>query len=125
MNHGKLEKRPWGQYRTLYEHPGVKIKTLTLNPRASIPNQLHEYHEEYWEVIAGGGVAYIGRDAREMLPGLIFHIPPNQPHEIVAYSSGLTFIEVQVALIVPGRDAVLVQRGEFVEHFGGLGAANF
>lgn len=110
MTYGAIEQRSWGHYRTLYEHPGIKVKTLTLNSNASIPNQLHEYHEEYWEVISGSGIAYIGNVAREMSLGKIFHVELNQPHQIVANVRGLTFIEVQVAVIVPGRDAVLIPR---------------
>ena len=102
-------ERPWGSYRVLYEHPGVKIKRLTLNPGAVIPYQFHEYHEEHWEVLTGGGKALIDGVIHSMVPGNVFHIPARKSHLIRASEEcQLSFMEVQVALIVPGGDAVMV-----------------
>lgn len=105
--------RPWGDYVNVYEHPGIKSKVIRLNPGATIPNQFHEYHDEHWLVLAGRGVFTVSLGKGTGLvqgigAGQMVDIPKGQAHMVTAGNEGLTFLEIQVALIVPGGDAVMV-----------------
>lgn len=100
--------RPWGDYVNVYEHPGIKSKVIRLNPGASIPNQYHEYHDEHWLVLAGWGALGMGDVGQTIHPGQLVDIPKGRAHMVTAGDEGLSFLEIQVALIVPGGDAVMV-----------------
>lgn len=100
--------RPWGEYVNVYEHPGVKAKVITLKPGECIPNQYHEYHDEHWLVLAGKGVFQVDGHMQGIGPGQMVDIPRGRAHMVTASDSGLSFLEIQVALIVPGGDAVMV-----------------
>lgn len=45
--------RPWGQFDTIDEGDGFKVKRLTLKPGASISLQLHHHRAEHWIVVKG------------------------------------------------------------------------
>lgn len=105
------DTRPWGTIHLLYEHPGTKIKVLTLSPGMAIPKQLHRYHIERWLILAGEGTAALaypkeGYEATLALkPGHVVDIALGQPHGLRAGAGGLQFLEVQQSCIVPGGDA--------------------
>ena len=108
-----FHERPWGGYTVLYEQPGIKIKTLRVDPGHEIPLQRHLYHEERWQVVHGTGKAFIKDDAQNyscnipLDPGTIVDIPVGRWHKIMATEEPLYFIEVQIGVIVPGGDAEL------------------
>ena len=45
--------RVWGYYRVLHEHPGIKVKELTVEPGQSLSMQRHRERAEYWMVSEG------------------------------------------------------------------------
>lgn len=45
--------RPWGYYRVLHEDSGIKIKELTVNPKSSLSNQMHNNRNEFWMIVSG------------------------------------------------------------------------
>jgi cytidyltransferase-like protein len=46
-------ERAWGYYRVLHEHPGTKVKELTIEPGQQISLQKHEHRSELWHVSEG------------------------------------------------------------------------
>lgn len=119
------EERDWGYYVVIYEHPGIKIKVLHINAGQRIPAQFHKYHDEHWMVLEGEGVALLSNEentptVHTLEPGQIIDVASNRVHEISAGADApLEFLEVQVALIVPGGDAEMIKEGaEGGEHVG-------
>lgn len=103
-------QRDWGHYVVLYEHPGIKIKTLFINQDWAIPSQFHLYHDEHWQIIAGRGIVRLGKGDEAVRfpvePGVIVDIPAGRIHAIENIGTEpLVFLETQVALIIPGADA--------------------
>lgn len=45
--------RSWGYYRVLHEHPGTKVKELTIEPGQHISIQKHNHRSEFWHVSEG------------------------------------------------------------------------
>lgn len=101
-------EREWGDYVTVYEHPGLKAKVLRLAPHKEIPLQFHRYHNEHWLVLEGEGTVRYDQDTQDISRGQIVDLPHGMPHAVCAGPDGLSFLEIQVALIVPGGDSELV-----------------
>lgn len=52
-------ERAWGYYRVLHTcGPGVKLKELTVNPKACLSMQRHEQRAEFWFVAEGEATVY-------------------------------------------------------------------
>lgn len=47
------EKRPWGAWFVLDEHPGYKVKRLEVEAGQRLSYQTHEHRSEHWVVVAG------------------------------------------------------------------------
>lgn len=110
-----VHRRSWGHYVTLYEHPGIKVKVLTIRPGCHIPLQYHKYHEEVWAILEGEGKATLEHPETgelceiQLEPGDVVDVPMGRKHLIADNGSGLTFLETQIGLIVPGGDAELLE----------------
>lgn len=46
-------ERSWGEYDVLFEHPGTKVKVISLLPKQSISLQRHKNRSEFWLVVEG------------------------------------------------------------------------
>ena len=49
-------KRVWGEYSTIAEYDGIKIKELRVSPGGTLSFQRHEKREEHWKVVKGKGI---------------------------------------------------------------------
>ena len=99
-------QRSWGHYVVLWEQSGVKVKTLFINEDWAIPSQYHLFHDEHWQFISGKGVASLAGVRLPVEPGVMVDIPAGKVHSIENTGTDpLVFLEVQVALIIPGADA--------------------
>lgn len=54
---GPLTKRPWGEYRVIYNDStngqATKVKELVIEPGQSLSMQRHTLRDEYWHVVSG------------------------------------------------------------------------
>jgi len=57
-------ERQWGYYRVLHEVPGMKVKELTVNPKAKLSMQKHAKRSEYW-ILSSGKCVVFGRERFE------------------------------------------------------------
>ena len=90
--------RPWGHYDVLYSVPGVKVKTLTIEPGQSLSLQRHHMRTELWLVAQGrccvGNVELNTHDYYKINP-TVWHQLRNP------YDDPCTLVEVQY-----GRDCI-------------------
>ncbi|MDB4020966.1 mannose-1-phosphate guanylyltransferase/mannose-6-phosphate isomerase [Litorivicinus sp.] len=52
LEHKKIV-RPWGNFETIEEGPGFKVKRIAVDSHSSISLQLHNHRSEHWVVIRG------------------------------------------------------------------------
>lgn len=96
---------------TVHEIPGLKVKVLHVKAGQVIPLQYHQYHNEHWLVLEGSGRIRCGDIDRDIGKGQVVDIPAGRPHRIEAGDEGISFLEIQQGLIVPGGDAIMVEHG--------------
>ena len=56
------EKRPWGEFETLYKSKEVHIKKLIVNPKSKLSLQSHKYRAENWIVLKGQALVTKGEE---------------------------------------------------------------
>ena len=95
-------ERPWGNYRVLYDLPGMKVKELTINPKQSLSMQKHAHRNEYWIVSEGNAVVNLRMESGYALPSqdLTLHsqikIPKNEWHQLTnPFDTPCKIVEIQ------------------------------
>ena len=98
-------ERGWGYYRVLHEHPGTKVKELTINPGHSLSMQRHSSRSEYWHVSEGQCVVEQQMQNGYMLPVLELkehnstHNPCGAWHRLYnPFSTPCKIIEIQYGI---------------------------
>lgn len=111
----ETEQRPWGSFTTYEVGKGYKVKTLSVNPGQRLSLQYHNHRAEYWTVLSGFGVAYIGDQDNFLLPfeisqGSTLHIPKGVHHRVsCAGDVPLVIMEAQIGDYVGEDDIVRIQ----------------
>ena len=112
----ETEQRPWGSFTTYEVGKGYKVKTLSVNPGQRLSLQYHNHRDEYWTVLSGHGVAYIGRDQYdsplpfEISQGTTLHIPKGTHHRVSCTGDvPLVIMEAQIGDYVGEDDIVRLQ----------------
>lgn len=111
----ETEQRPWGSFTTYEVGKGYKVKTLSVNPGQRLSLQYHNHRAEYWTVLSGYGVAYIGDQDNFLLPfeisqGSTLHIPKGVHHRVsCAGDVPLVIMEAQIGDYVGEDDIVRLQ----------------
>jgi len=59
--------RPWGSYDGITEGARWQVKTIVVNPGASLSLQMHHHRAEHWIVVQG--TAVVEKDGRQELVG--------------------------------------------------------
>ena len=92
----RVEKRVWGNEIFLVETPNYIGKRLEMNAGTAGGLQVHVEKEETFYLLSGrawvdydNGVGGLAR--HEMVPGEIFHIPPNATHRVIAVEDCVFF----------------------------------
>lgn len=88
------EERPWGSFLKFTENEPCTVKIITINPEASFSKQTHHEREEFWHVVSGNGIAEIGNEKKEIIPGEEFLIPKEQTHRITAGTQPVVLLEI-------------------------------
>lgn len=111
-NHASVRRhrtiqRPWGNYVTLEEASGFKIRRVALKPGQALTNHLHHHRSEHWTVLRGTGQVWLDGQVRIIRPGESVGALAGVAHQL--YNPGLLellLIEVQTGEYL-GEDDVL------------------
>jgi mannose-1-phosphate guanylyltransferase / mannose-6-phosphate isomerase len=88
--------RPWGQYDTVDQGQGFKVKRITVNPGASLSLQRHAHRAEHWVVVRGTARVTRGTEVFELSANQSAFIPAGEKHRLEnPGSTPLEIIEVQ------------------------------
>ena len=80
--------RAWGYYRVLHEHPGTKVKELTIEPGQQISLQKHSHRAEFWHISEGKCSVQSFLDNGYAMPAKIlekhdyYFVPKEEWHQI-------------------------------------------
>lgn len=90
------EERPWGSFEILEDHPGHKVKKITVLPGKRLSLQRHRLRAEHWVVVEGRGVITIASRETEVKTDQSAYIPPDSAHRLANPGpEPLVIIEVQ------------------------------
>lgn len=99
--------KPWGYFTVHEKGDNYKIKTIVVNPGASLSLQLHKHRSEHWVVTKGQACAVINNVKYNKRSGQSLYIPVGVQHRLSnPYSEPLEIIEVQNGHYL-GEDDVL------------------
>ncbi|WP_405598460.1 MULTISPECIES: mannose-1-phosphate guanylyltransferase/mannose-6-phosphate isomerase [unclassified Pseudoalteromonas] len=105
LNHHQVVFRPWGNYRTLVEGTGLKVKKITVNSGAKLSTQRHQYRAEHWVVVSGIADVCINKQAYTLTHDQSCYIAAQQIHSLANNQKELLIvIEVQTGTVLDEND---------------------
>lgn len=105
LTHHQVVFRPWGNYRTLVESVGFKVKKISVNSGAKLSTQRHQHRAEHWVVVSGIASVRVGDDEFELSADQSCYIAAKQIHRLANYyHEPLIVIEVQTGGILDECD---------------------
>ena len=105
LNHHQVVFRPWGNYRTLVEGTGFKVKKITVNSGAKLSTQRHQHRAEHWVVVSGIADVCINEQAYTLTHDQSCYIAAKQIHSLANnQKEPLIVIEVQTGTVLDESD---------------------
>lgn len=99
--------RPWGNYATLKEETGYKVKRIVVKPGESLSLQYHYQRAEHWVVVQGTALVRIGDRELRTEAGQYRHIPAKEKHRLSNIGSeDLVVVEIQCGAYLGEDDIV-------------------
>lgn len=90
-----FSRRPWGNYKKLFQESGVWVKRVEVNPGCRLSLQKHAKRSEKWVIVKGSGLAIVNHHEIAVAPGMVVDVPLGAVHRIGNTGDGhLVFIEV-------------------------------
>ena len=99
-----VEKRPWGWFRVLGKGEKFVVKELFIEEGKRTSLQRHNHREEYWVVVEGRGIVWIGESKKEVSEGAIIFVPRGVKHRIEGGKGGVRIVEVWKGEILDEND---------------------
>ena len=94
---GKVYERPWGTYKTIDQHTGFQVKTITVKPGGRLSLQSHFKRAEHWVVVKGTPTVTVGEDARQYHVNEHIFIPIEAQHRLENLTDHeVAIVEVQI-----------------------------
>ena len=88
-------KRPWGQYKKIFQESGVWVKRVEVKPKERLSLQTHKYRSEKWIIVSGKGLIVLGDNLITVQAGDVIDVPLGIIHRIGnTGKDNLIFIEV-------------------------------
>jgi len=88
--------KPWGNYRTIDEADGFKVKRIEVEPGASLSLQKHSHRSEYWIVVRGQATVTKGEKILTINENQMVYLEVEEKHRVANKGDKkLVFIEVQ------------------------------
>ena len=110
MSVEEFSTRPWGNYKKLFQEPGVWVKRVEVNAGARLSLQKHEKRSEKWIFVYGRGVAIVDGKEIPVEAGSVVDIPLGAVHRIGNTGQDLLiFIEVATGSYLAEDDIVRLQ----------------
>ena len=104
------DQRPWGHYRVLLREANCQVKRIEVLPQLRFSLQKHARRSERWIVIAGRGVATVGKKKLPVSPGSYIEVPLGEIHRMENTGDDpLVFIEVQAGDYLGEDDIVRLE----------------
>tara|TARA_R100000655_G_scaffold19788_2_gene41131 strand:- start:356 stop:706 length:351 start_codon:yes stop_codon:yes gene_type:complete len=91
----KINFKPWGWYKDLYEGPGYKLKVISIDEGHQLSLQSHQYRSEVWNTVSGQGEFFVSGIWSLARVGNCIKVPINTIHRAKAGTGGLIFVEIQ------------------------------
>jgi mannose-6-phosphate isomerase len=88
------EDRPWGSFEQFTMNESTTVKILRVSTDKQFSLQKHSHRSEYWKVIEGNGIAYIGDSEREVHVGDEIEIPVGTLHRLKGGPNGIAVLEI-------------------------------
>jgi len=88
------ESSPWGSFERFTLEESSTVKLLRLLPQQRFSLQRHQFRSEYWQVLAGTGLACINQEERQVVVGDTLEIPKGAVHRLSAGPDGLLVLEI-------------------------------
>ncbi|MBH0039895.1 mannose-1-phosphate guanylyltransferase/mannose-6-phosphate isomerase [Pseudoalteromonas sp. SWN166] len=105
LSHHQVVFRPWGNYRTLVEGAGFKVKKITVNSGAKLSTQRHQHRAEHWVVVSGIANVCINEQAHTLTHDQSCYIAAKQIHSLANnQKEPLIVIEVQTGAVLDESD---------------------
>ncbi|WP_199775155.1 mannose-1-phosphate guanylyltransferase/mannose-6-phosphate isomerase [Pseudoalteromonas sp. T1lg21] len=105
LTHHQAVFRPWGNYRTLIESTGFKVKKIIVNRGAKLSTQRHQHRAEHWVVVSGVANVRVGDNEFELTADQSCYIAAKQLHSLAnQQNTPLIVIEVQTGAILDESD---------------------
>ena len=105
-----FEKRPWGKFENIFITDSLKIKTITINPKARISKQFHNYRSEHWFITKGKASIFKDGKFINLSKGQSIDIPKKSIHYIEnKTTTTLELIEIQMGSYFGEDDIVRVE----------------
>lgn len=81
VNHRRVN-RPWGTYEAIDIAPRFQVKRITVNPGASLSQQMHFHRAEHWVVVSGTARITCGDKVVILSENQSTYIPLGQTHRL-------------------------------------------
>jgi len=105
LAHHQVVYRPWGNYRTLVESIGFKVKKIIVNSGARLSTQRHQHRAEHWVVVSGIADICIDQQSLTLTHDQSCYIGAKQLHSLANNQpEPLIVIEVQTGDILDESD---------------------
>ncbi len=99
--------RPWGYYEVLINHPGYKVKKITVYPGKRLSLQKHFYRSEHWTVVEGIATITLGNNTSDYAANESAYIPIGEIHRVANNTERmLSIIEIALGEKVVEEDIV-------------------
>lgn len=101
----EVGERPWGTWKCIAVGDKYIAKLITVNPRASLSLQMHDFRDEHWIVIAGKPTITVGDVVKEYVFGQYVDIPVKTKHRLENLTSEpVSVLEVQMGDVLDEND---------------------
>lgn len=88
------KKRPWGGFEQFTFNEISTVKILTVKPKQRFSLQYHKNREEFWKVIEGNCIIWLGKKKIKAKVGDEFVIPKKTLHRVEALSKTVKVLEI-------------------------------
>lgn len=105
--------KPWGNYNILFAGDDFQVKRVEISPGSRLSLQKHSKRAEKWIVVAGSGIATVGKKKIAVKRESVVQIAVNEVHRL--HNTGkkpLVVIEVQYGDYL-GEDDILRLEDDF------------
>jgi len=110
VNFHKIVYRPWGNFTTLEEENGYKIKRIVVKPSKRLSLQKHYHRSEHWIVVNGTALVRNGKEEILIRENESTYIPIGQEHRLENPGKiDLVLIEAQVGHYLKEDDIIRIE----------------